>query len=251
MEKERERDLENEEEDSTLLQEKVVPATLYEKEVKKRKELEQKVVHLKKVIEEQQEKLSQMSQISETQEKSRETLIQELKTKYKFAYNIDRYPWMYDRSSIQSEEEGIEWFQEWGNFLFDYAKAFLIHIVDLSALVTEPPFTEFKRNREQYLKEIFTFLASKTPLAKWSNKEKTRLRIYWRSLEAWSEALYEYMYLNGTEIATLIDIKNEGEQIAAGFATLPAPDIGQIINLLIKDRKAAWIDKKTVKFYLD
>ena len=170
--------------------------------------------------------------------------------KYKFTYDPDQYPWMYDINSVQSKEEKVEWLQEWGNFVFDYAKARSIHIIDLFTIATEPPFNAFKQNRERCLREIFDYLATQTVFAEWYNQEKTRLRIYWRSLEEWSELLYDYMYLNGVEIATLIDIKNFGDTITEGFATLPARDLKEIIEILIKNKKAVWIDKKTVKFLL-
>lgn len=133
---------------------------------------------------------------------------------------------MYDSESIKSEKEKGEWLQEWGNFIIDYAKAHLIHVLDVLRLATEPPFSEFKQNREKYLKEIFEYLASKTTFAEWYNKERTRLRVYWRSLEEWSERLYDYMYLNGTEIATLIDITNEGGSDRRGLCHIASPRYG-------------------------
>ncbi|MHA1428279.1 MAG: hypothetical protein ACTSQI_20025 [Candidatus Helarchaeota archaeon] len=237
------------EEVSTVIREKRVDVRLYLEEKRKRIELEKKLSELEQLNFKLQEILD-TSQIKAKHRKTREEILQELKEKHKFAFNSDEYPWMYNIVSLKSEEELVEWCQEWANFLIDYAKAFLIHVVDIVNLVTEPPFTEFKQNRESYLKKIFDYLATRTTLAEWSNTEKTRLRIYWRSLEEWSEQLFDFMYLIGTEVATLFDIKTYGEEIAEGFATLPARDIIKIIDILVRNKQAAWIDKKTVKFLL-
>lgn len=244
----KEKDSENSEGGETgFSQVKLIDTALYE-EVKKRKELERKIIHLKNLLLKQHQKLKNIAHFQEKKEKTKEEIILELKRKHKFTFNPDQYPWMYNIDSIQSEKEKVEWLQEWSNFLFDYAKAFLIHIIDIFGIATEHPFSDFKQNREKYLKEIFNYLASKTAFAEWYNKEKTRLRIYWRSLDEWSEHLYDCMYLNGIEIATLIDIKNFGEEIADGFATLQARDIKKIIDILVKNKKATWIDKKAIKF---
>ncbi|MHA1785129.1 MAG: hypothetical protein ACTSVE_08020, partial [Candidatus Helarchaeota archaeon] len=219
----------------------VVDRALYEEEVLKRKELEKKVEYLEKLLLKQQEQLAIKKSKKES---SHEEIVKKLKSKHKFAYNVDRYPWMY---SI-TEKDKESWLQEWSNFLFDFAKEFSIHIVDLASLSTQAPFSAFKENREKYIREIMNYLAKNTQLAEWVNNEKTRLRIYWCSLQEWSEKLHDYMFLNGLEIATLLDIKDKGKEIVKGFDTLPSKDLKKIIDILVKEKKASWINKKSVKF---
>jgi vacuolar-type H+-ATPase subunit I/STV1 len=217
-----------------------------EEEIRRRKALELKVKKLEALLRHQQEQLDVYLKLPE--KSTEETAIQGLKEKYKFAYNSEQYPWMYNIESLKSEKQKIEWLQEWANFVIDYAKTFIIHVIDVVNLLTQQPFSDFKQNRERYLKDIMNYLATQTTIAEWIDKAKTRLRLYWRSLEEWSEKLYDYMFIIGTEIVTLIDIKNTGAQIAEGFVTLPSPDLKRIIDLLVKDKKANWIDKKSVKF---
>ena len=222
---------------------KVIDKKLYEKEVERRKYLEKRVEELEGKI----RKLEQKLLAKTKKERTHEDIVAELQKKHKFAYNQERYPWMY---SI-SEKDKQSWIQEWSNFLFDYAKEFVIHIVDLATLSTQAPFSAFKENREKYLLEIMNYLVKNTQLAVWENPKKHRLRIYWFSLDDWSDKLLNFMFLNGEEIVTLRDIKNVGKDIARGFDTLPPEDLKKIINILEDKKKAKWIDKKSVQFIYD
>ncbi len=219
-----------------------VERSLYEAEVEKRKELEKKVEYLEKLLLKAQ---AQVPSEKSKKEITKEEIIKILKEKHKFSYNEERYPWMY---FIGSEKDKESWLQEWSNFLFDFCKEFQIHIADLVSISTTPPFSAFKENREKYVQEIMNYLAKTTNLAEWINNKKTRLRIYWCSLQEWSEKLYDYMFLAGEEIATLIDLKSFGTDIAKGFESLPPNDLKKILEILKDEKKIEWIDKKTVKF---
>jgi len=219
-----------------------VERSLYEAEVEKRKELEKKVEYLEKLLLKAQ---AQITTVKTKKQVTNEDIINNLKDKHKFSYNAERYPWMY---FIGSEKDKESWLQEWSNFLFDFCKEFRIHIADLVHLSTVRPFSAFKENREKYIQEIMNYLAKTTNLAEWINNKKTRLRIYWRSLQEWSEKLYNYVFLAGEEIATLLDLKSYGPEISKGFDTLPPNDLKKILEILKDEKKLEWIDKKTVKF---
>ncbi|NHI93153.1 MAG: hypothetical protein EAX96_11675 [Candidatus Lokiarchaeota archaeon] len=221
----------------------VIDRKLYEEEVEKRKYLEKRVEELENKIEKLQQKLAAKTKKQTTHDE----IIEKLKKKHKFAYNPERYPWMY----TISEKDKNSWLEEWSNFLFDFAKEFTIHIVDVAYLSTQAPFSAFKENREKYLLEIMNYLAKNTQLAMWIDTKKHRLRIYWFSLDDWGDKLLDYMFLNGEEIATLRDIKDVGKDIAKGFDTLPSDDLKKIIKILEDRKKARWIDKQTVKFLHD
>ena len=221
---------------------KYVEKSLYEAEVEKRKELEKKVEYLEKLLLKAQ---AQITTVKTKKVTTKDEIIKNLRDKHKFSFNEERYPWMY---FIGSEKDKESWLQEWSNFLFDFCKEFRVHVADIVTLSTERPFSAFKENREKYVQEIMNYLAKTTNLAEWINNKKTRLRIYWRSLQEWSEKLYDYMFLAGEEIATLFDLKSFGPEISKGFENLPSNDLKKILEILKDEKKIEWIDKKTVKF---
>lgn len=184
-----------------------------------------------------------------------EIIIKRLIQTYKWAYKENLYPWMYfipDKKKDKNawEEEVELWAGEWANFLFDWCKEFLQHVVDEYDLHTKRPFNALE-DREKCLKIIMNHLAKDSKLAKWINDEKTRLRVYWQSLEKWGDMLYDWAFLVGEERLTLLDLREMGVDIAKGFETLPAKDLREIVNILVKNNKASWIDKKSFKFNFD
>lgn len=181
-------------------------------------------------------------------DKELEVLQKKLKETYKWAFNENLYPWMY---FYKTDDERDKFLQEWGEFLLDYTRTHLIHIFDMISQSSESPF-KYLREREKYMREILEELA-KTDFAEWLNDEKTRLRVYWKSLDEWAEKLHNYCFWRGEEILTLIDLKEAGDEVERGFGSLPPFDIRKIIEILIKKKKVKWVDKekKTVKFLLD
>ena len=189
-----------------------------------------------------------IEQVPKEKEITEEDIIDKLITTYKWAYKENLFPWMY---WIPEKEKDLDsWKDEWSDFLLDWAKAFLLHIVDIYDLATKRPFKSLQ-DREKAIELIFENLAKNSKFAIWVNNEKTRLRIYWQSLDKWGEELFDWAYLVGEERLTLLDLRDMGDQICKGFNTLPAKDLREIINLLVKNKKAAWIDEKSFKLLFD
>ena len=196
-----------------------------------------------------------------TKEKARikeiteEDIIKNLIQTYKWAYKENLYPWMYfipekKKDKDSWEEEVDSWASEWSNFLFDWCKEFLQHIVDKFDLHTKRPFNALE-DREKSLEIIMDYLAKDSKLAKWLNDEKTRLRVYWQSLEKWGDILYDWAFLVGEERLTLLDLREMGADISKGFESLPAKDLRDIIEILVENKRASWIDKRSFKFNFD
>ena len=224
---------------------KQIEANLRKEFEKKRKEFEKKLkMRYQLKLEQELEKAK-----DKKKDKAQKDLIKKLNETHKWAFKEKVYPWMY---FYKTKEEKTKFIQEWSDYILDYTHAYVIHTFDFLTESTKAPF-KFLREREKYLREILEELAS-TEYAEWQNDEKTRLRIYWKSLEEWSIKLFEYCYWNGLEILTLIDLKEAGEEVDRGFSTLPPRDVVRILEILIDQKKAKWIDKKekkTVKLKFD
>jgi len=156
---------------------------------------------------------------------------------------LKAYPWLEEErkkfmytmpNKKKNKNDYVSWKAEWAKVLFDYARFAVLHIIYIRKLNSQRPFSNFT-NREQYIREIAEELISQNQ-AKWLSKEKRRLRIYWKTLEAWSDEIYKWCYENGKIETIMIYELREASQ--EDFSTLPLEDLEEIFKLLAKNRRA-------------
>ncbi|MFX1464907.1 MAG: hypothetical protein ACFFA5_00330, partial [Promethearchaeota archaeon] len=140
------------------------------------------------------------------------------------------------------------WKEDWGNLLLDWAKYFTKHIVSLMELKDQYPYYngDIKRSlSEEDLRVIMEFLIARD-LAKWVSKEETRLRIYWKSLEAWADTIYEWIieaWAQDSWVITLIDLVRAKQS----FSTIPPKELSEIMQIMIKKGYAIKVDEKAIE----
>lgn len=156
---------------------------------------------------------------------------------------LKAYPWLEEErkkfmytmpNKKKNKNDYVSWKEEWAKVLFDYARFAVLHIIYIRKLNSQRPFSNFT-NREQYIREIAEELISQNQ-AKWLSKEKRRLRIYWKTLEAWSDEIYKWCYENGKIETIMIYELREASQ--EDFSTLPLEDLEEIFKILTKNRRA-------------
>ncbi|MFX0143706.1 MAG: hypothetical protein ACFE9C_06470 [Candidatus Hodarchaeota archaeon] len=156
---------------------------------------------------------------------------------------LQAYPWLEEErkkfmytmpDKKQNKNDYVSWKIEWAKVLFDYARFAVLHIIYIRETSSQKPFSNFTK-REHYIKEIAEELISQNQ-AKWLSKEKKRLRIYWKTLEAWSDEIYRWCYDNGKIEPVMIYELREAKQ--EDFSSLPIEDLEEIFNILAKNRKA-------------
>lgn len=156
---------------------------------------------------------------------------------------INAYPWleeerkkfMYSMPDKNNQKNDyISWKTEWAKVLYDYARFAVIHIIYVRELNAEKPFSNFT-NREQYIKEIVEELIS-LKQAKWLSKKKDKVRVYWKTLELWSDEIYNWAYENGKIEPIMIYEIREAKQ--EDFSNLPLEDLEEIFKILVKNRRA-------------
>lgn len=156
---------------------------------------------------------------------------------------LKAYPWLEEErkkfmytmpNKKKNKNDYVSWKEEWAKVLFDYARFAVLHIIYIRKLNSQRPFSNFT-NREQYIREIAEELISQNQ-AKWISKEKKRLRIYWKTLEAWSDEIYKWCYENGKIETIMIYELREASQ--EDFSTLPLEDLEEIFKILTKNRRA-------------
>ncbi|NVM38402.1 MAG: hypothetical protein HWN81_22595 [Candidatus Lokiarchaeota archaeon] len=156
---------------------------------------------------------------------------------------LNAYPWLEEErkkfmytmpDKNKNKNDYISWKTEWAKVLFDYARFAVLHIIYTRELITHKPFLNFTK-REQYIIEIAEELISQNQ-ADWLSKKKDKLRVYWKTLEVWSEEIYNWAYENGKIEPIMIFELREAKQ--EDFSSLPLEDLEEIFKILAKNRKA-------------
>lgn len=143
-------------------------------------------------------------------------------------------PWMYVKPENPKFLES--WRRDWSDYTLKWAKFLVIHLISVAELMEKNPFYKLS---EVALRDILEYMNSKNSI-KWWDKNKTLVRIYWRSLEEWCEIIYRWALRTGRLDFTLFEIMDEKEE----FSTLPPEDIKEIFRLMVEKRFAEWMGKK-------
>ena len=156
---------------------------------------------------------------------------------------LDAYPWLEEErkkfmytmpDKNKQYNDYTSWKTEWAKVLFDYARFAVLHIIYIRELNSEKPFSDFTK-REKYILEIAEELISQKQ-AIWLSKKKEKLRVYWKTLEVWSDEIYKWAYDNGKLEPIMIYELREAEQ--EDFSNLPLEDLEEIFKILAKNRRA-------------
>ncbi|MFX1313025.1 MAG: hypothetical protein ACFFHD_10475 [Promethearchaeota archaeon] len=156
---------------------------------------------------------------------------------------INAYPWLEEErkkfmytmpDKKKDKSDFISWKLVWAKVLFDYARFAVLHILYIRELNYQKPFSKFT-NREQYIIEIAEELIDQKQ-AEWLSKKKDKLRVYWKTLEGWSEDIYNWAYENGKIEPIMIYELREAKQ--EDFSSLPLEDLEEIFKIMAKNRKA-------------
>ncbi|MFX1375266.1 MAG: hypothetical protein ACFFA0_05595 [Promethearchaeota archaeon] len=156
---------------------------------------------------------------------------------------LDAYPWLEEErkkfmytmpDKNKQKKDYSSWKGEWAKVLFDYARFAVLHIIYIRELNSEKPFSNFTK-REQYILEIAEELISQKQ-AIWLSKKKEKLRVYWKTLEVWSDEIYKWAYDNGKLEPIMIYELRDAKQ--EDFSNLPLEDLEAIFKILAKSRRA-------------
>jgi len=156
---------------------------------------------------------------------------------------LTTYPWLQEErkkfmyampDKNKQKNDYTSWKTEWAKILFDYARFAILHIIYIRELNSQKPFSDFT-NREQYIIEIAEELIDQKQ-AIWLSKKKEKLRVYWKTLEVWSDEIYRWAYDNGKIEPIMIFELREAKQ--EDFCNLPLEDLEAIFKILAKNRRA-------------
>ncbi|MHA1917406.1 MAG: hypothetical protein ACTSUV_03720 [Candidatus Ranarchaeia archaeon] len=147
-------------------------------------------------------------------------------------------PWMYKLP--KSSEDIISWSKDWVSFLLKWCEYENRHIITIPDIVLSESFKTTKANfSPTEVKRVIEQLISQE-LAEWWDRERTILRVYWRAIDQWVDILYNWALEGGGLTLDPYKLINSDQN----FSSLPRNDINKLIELLVKSKRAEWIDKK-------
>lgn len=144
-----------------------------------------------------------------------------------------------------------QWLVTWGEFVLDFARALNLHILDLQEVALVYPFKNPLLKKKLTLPQ-FVMISEyliEIEKAKWWDSEQTRLRVYWKTLKAHADELFEYAFQKGYDMVTAYDIV----KMKQSWSSLPPSDIRRIMKMMVESNRASWADseKKTIEFHYD
>jgi len=130
-----------------------------------------------------------------------------------------------------------KWRETWVTYITTYAQQHNIHVINVNDLKRESPFD--KVDRESF-EDIINAVVNQG-YGRWLDKNRKHLQIYWRSLEKWAEHIVQTA--RKKEKSVIIGIKDIVE-LEPALSNMPEKDIEIILNIVIQQNLAHWIDKK-------
>ena len=142
-----------------------------------------------------------------------------------------------------------QWLITWGDFLLAFTRILNLHIIDIHEVSLVYPFTNpiLKKKLSPPQMEAISEYLIEQERAKWWDDQKTRLRLYWKTLNSFMDEIFEYSFQNGHEMITLYDMV----KMKQSWSSLPPKDLSTIMKLLVETKKASWADseQKTIEFH--
>ncbi|MFX1285335.1 MAG: hypothetical protein ACFFB5_16925 [Promethearchaeota archaeon] len=142
-----------------------------------------------------------------------------------------------------------QWLTTWGEFILDFARVLNFHILDLQEVASVYPFQNPLLHQKLTLSHIVMISEYLIEIekAKWWDDEKTRLRVYWKTLKSHADDLFHYAFQHGYDMVTAFDIV----KMKQVWSTLPPTDIRMLMKIMVETKRASWADseQKTIEFH--
>ncbi|MFX0122188.1 MAG: hypothetical protein ACFFAE_01000 [Candidatus Hodarchaeota archaeon] len=144
-----------------------------------------------------------------------------------------------------------QWLTTWGEFILDFARVLNFYVLDLQEMALVYPFQNPLLKKKLTLPQLVLISEYLIEIerATWWDDEKTRLRVYWKTLKSHTDELFAYAFQNGYDMVTMFDIV----KMKQCWSSLPPPDIRMIMKLMVESKRASWADseQKTIQFIYD
>ena len=137
-----------------------------------------------------------------------------------------------------------QWLEEWGHVLLLYMTATHSYVIALRDLVNEFPFKNPLVDKTLTLDQLILgtdYLETRKKL-QYLDPKKTRVLVYWQSVDETADELFVWALRTGHEYLSLLELVENDL-----WKTLPEEQLTIVFQILIRKRKAIWADQKEQK----
>jgi len=144
-------------------------------------------------------------------------------------------PWMYSKPT--GENMSKLWVEEWKTVLLEVAEINNLHLVNKLDLKNMQPFDKLSTDS---FEELIESLLGTGYVTYWG---KGNLRIYWKSIQAWTDNLIE----KAKSIDRAVIFGFEAlEELDPRMTEIPRSDIDRIFNTAVNAGRARWVEKENL-----
>lgn len=130
-----------------------------------------------------------------------------------------------------------KWREAWTDYFLSFVQERNIHLISITDLRREFPFADLD---PEALQDIINSLVERRRL-RWWDKGKHIARVYWRTLDEWA---YHISGVAKEKEKRVIDGVRGLIELEPLITGMPIEEIEQILNIMVKNGFARWIDKK-------
>lgn len=142
-------------------------------------------------------------------------------------------PWMYTKPA--GTENYKKWVEEWLSIILKVAENENIHLINKMDLKLKQPLDKLDdKSYDSLIKEIL----ETSYISYWGNGN---LRIYWKSLNGWADSLVKKA--NDMDKSLIYGLEGITE-IDETMWRIPKSDIQRILDILVDQRRARWVEKE-------
>jgi hypothetical protein len=149
-------------------------------------------------------------------------------------------PWRY--ITPNEEEMRLKWLASWGDFVMDFAEATEEPMLKIRDIKNEFPFKNpiIKKSLSlEQLQDIGDDL-EKREHAKWWDKNKRKLRLYWMTLSEVSDEIYDWAIDRGMLDLAVFDLKEAKQP----WSKIPSNELYAVLIILVDSKNADWANKE-------
>lgn len=129
------------------------------------------------------------------------------------------------------------WEEFWVRYILKMAEEENLSLVSVQELRRREPLSQMNEASFQAAIEVLI----ERGLAKWWDRKRGLLRIYWCGPDYWIKKLIESLRARPTGIVNGVDGALE---LVPEMATLPREEVEELLELMVKRKLARWVDKK-------
>jgi len=130
------------------------------------------------------------------------------------------------------------WEEFWASYVLDMAEEENINIISVMELRRREPFDQMDEGSFKALLDALI----RRGLAKWWDRRRGLLRIYWCGPDYWIDKLVGAVRARG--LTGVVDGVEGAVELVPELASLPKEEVEDLLKLMVRRGLAKWVDKR-------